>query len=258
VDERVHAALRGDRARLGQLQISIESELRPREIQARIRAGFSAEQIAQSAGLSVAKVERFAGPVVQERSYVAQQACLVGVRRLTDSVSTPLGDLVSGRLAERGVAADDLRWDSWRRDDGRWQLVLEYPVAEKTRSAAWVYDPMRRTVDPDDEEARWLTDEERAAPEPPRQQPARLTAVPAPEPDPSTQEHDTVPVLTRATVEEPGDLPAAEEPAAVAEAATEADDEPAIAPRRPTRGGRRAAVPSWDEILFGAGTKRDE
>jgi hypothetical protein len=65
-------------------------------------------------------------------------------------------------------------------------------------------------------------------------------------------------VLTRATVEEPGDLPAAEEPAAVAEAATEADDEPAIAPRRPTRGGRRAAVPSWDEILFGAGTKRDE
>ena len=39
LDERVHAALRGDRARLGQLQINIDSEIRPREIQARIRAG---------------------------------------------------------------------------------------------------------------------------------------------------------------------------------------------------------------------------
>ncbi len=198
VDERVHAALRGDRARLGQLQITIESELRPREIQARIRAGFTAEQIAEGSGLSVDKVERFAGPVLQERSFVAQQACSVGVRRLTDSVTTPLGTLVGSRLEERGVAADDLAWDSWRRDDGRWQLTLEYPVADQVRSAAWVYDPLRRTIDPDDDEARWLTLEERAAPEPPRGKPARLTAVPAATSDDTeVAEHDTIPVLRR-------------------------------------------------------------
>ena len=45
VDERIHAALRGDRARLGQLQNDLESKLRPREIQARIRAGQSLEEV---------------------------------------------------------------------------------------------------------------------------------------------------------------------------------------------------------------------
>ncbi|QNN52991.1 DUF3071 domain-containing protein [Nocardioides mesophilus] len=44
VDARLRAALRGDHAqlaRLGQLEITMESALRPRDIQARIRAGAS-------------------------------------------------------------------------------------------------------------------------------------------------------------------------------------------------------------------------
>ena len=46
VDDRLRAALRGDRARLGQLEIQMESALRPRDIQARIRAGESPEAVA--------------------------------------------------------------------------------------------------------------------------------------------------------------------------------------------------------------------
>src|SRR4051795_3951122 len=38
-DARLRAALRGEHARLGQLEITMESSLRPRDIQARIRAG---------------------------------------------------------------------------------------------------------------------------------------------------------------------------------------------------------------------------
>ena len=48
-DERLRAALRNDRVRMGQLEIEMESALRPRDIQARIRSGESAEQIAADA-----------------------------------------------------------------------------------------------------------------------------------------------------------------------------------------------------------------
>ena len=51
VDEALRAAVRRDRARLGQLQIEMENRLRPREIQARIRAGESAEEVAAAAGV---------------------------------------------------------------------------------------------------------------------------------------------------------------------------------------------------------------
>lgn len=47
IDERLRAAVRNDRARLGQIEIEVESHLRPRDIQARIRAGASAEEVAQ-------------------------------------------------------------------------------------------------------------------------------------------------------------------------------------------------------------------
>src|SRR5690606_5148955 len=74
VDDTLRAAARGDLARLGQIQIETTSQLRPREIQARIRGGASVEQVADEAGIPVAKVERFAYPVLLERSRAADMA----------------------------------------------------------------------------------------------------------------------------------------------------------------------------------------
>ena len=45
--------------------------LRPKDIQSRIRAGASVAQIAESAGMEISKVERFAHPVLLERSRAA-------------------------------------------------------------------------------------------------------------------------------------------------------------------------------------------
>src|SRR5437764_15460272 len=73
-DERLRAAARGDITRLGQIEIELESQMRPREIQARIRAGESVEQVANSAGVSMQRVERFAYPVLLERSRTAELA----------------------------------------------------------------------------------------------------------------------------------------------------------------------------------------
>ena len=56
IDERLRAAVRGDRPRLGQIEIEVESHLRPRDIQARIRAGASAE--ASSMGAAGSRISR--------------------------------------------------------------------------------------------------------------------------------------------------------------------------------------------------------
>lgn len=302
LDERMHAALRGDRARLGQLQISIESELRPREIQTRIRSGETAEEIAAKAGVPVDRVRRYEGPVLLERTVVAQNAQTVGVRRVTDSITTPLGDLVRSRLEGHQVADGSIDWDSWLHSDGRWLVRLAYSANGHDRAATWLYDPARRQVEPADDEARWLTEEERAAPQTPRARPQRLAAVPAEQPDAQVGQHDTVPLSARrrpravpdtAVDDTPADdasadgMPADDMPAddkpgvqrtrrATETAATRgerpadrpdeaaATDEPPTAPAiRPAarttgraRTGKRATVPSWDEILFG-GPKRD-
>ena len=73
-DERLRAAARGDLSRLGQIAIELESQLRPREIQARIRAGASVEQVATAAGVPEQKIERFAYPVLTERFRTADNA----------------------------------------------------------------------------------------------------------------------------------------------------------------------------------------
>ena len=71
LDEALRAAARRDRPRLGQLQIEIDGGLRPREVQALIRRGLSAEEVADRAGWTVEKVRRFEGPVLAEREHVA-------------------------------------------------------------------------------------------------------------------------------------------------------------------------------------------
>ena len=64
LDEALRAAARRDRPRLGQLQIEIEGGLRPREVQALIRRGLSAQEVADRAGWTLEKVRRFEGPVI--------------------------------------------------------------------------------------------------------------------------------------------------------------------------------------------------
>ena len=74
VDERVRAACRGDLTRLGQIEIEMDNPLRPREIQTRVRAGESAEQVAEASGMPLERVLRFAYAVLQERGRVIAQA----------------------------------------------------------------------------------------------------------------------------------------------------------------------------------------
>lgn len=159
IDERLRAAVRNDRARLGQIEIEVESHLRPRDIQARIRSGASAEEVAQMAGIPVDRVRRFEGPVLAERAFMAERARKTPVRRPGENTGPQLGEAVNERLMMRGAEKETAQWDSWRRDDGTWEVLLVYRVAGEPHSASWTYDPPRRLVRTVDDEARSLIGE---------------------------------------------------------------------------------------------------
>ena len=156
IDERLEAAVRRDRARMSQVEIEQSGVLRPREIQARIRAGATAEDVAAASGLSLEHIRRFEGPVLTERAWVAQQAQTTEVRRPGGDIE--LGDLVAERLAAAGVDPANIAWDSWRRDDGVWVVIATFRVPPNTHVATWSYDSVSRTMTVADENARVLSD----------------------------------------------------------------------------------------------------
>ncbi len=160
VDDRLRATLRGDRPRLGQLEIEMESVLSPRDIQARIRAGATLEEVARISGMPADRVERFAGPVLLEREHMAGQAMASSVRRRGEtSGHRNLRLAVTERLTDRGIDPDTVDWDARRMDDGRWAVTAEYRSGEAARTAEFHFDPRGRYSLAGNEEARWVLGE---------------------------------------------------------------------------------------------------
>ena len=324
IDDAVRAAVRQDRSRLGHLQVEAEA-IRPRDIQARIRAGETAEEVSTAAGIPLEKVRRYEGPVLAEREHVAAQAQSATVRD-TGSAEGPaprLGELMQSRFEPLGIDLAVLGWDAWRREDGRWVVRLVYPDSSRVRAALWLYDPERRVVLPQDAQARALVDG--TAPSDPRAQasrprvahaetespPSRAEArepTPAPlrrlasvprEPyetahtdpggidmvdadaadisssdvqlplDADTEAGGAFPVgagtggaqaAAGGGVGDPGDAARPSSAATGTDGTAGAQDtdtppHPADPTRRPGRATRRAAVPSWDDIVFGTRKK---
>jgi hypothetical protein len=262
MDERLDAALgfsRSDRSRAGasQLEIALEPQLTPRDIQARIRAGHSTEDVASAAGVSVARIARYAGPVLAEREHVAQLARQAPARRASGGSAPPLAEVVEARFEQQSVAADSVHWDAWRSEEDRWTVELCYLAEARERRARWTFDPRGRVLAPADDEARWISedsrDERRAAPVETAPRMRRLASVPkvaagtgAPAPAP-----DSDAVYDR-EADEPVDPVPARRPDAAEEASVAAGGGSGPAPaRHASRPSRRPSVPSWDDIMFG-------
>src|SRR6188472_4572785 len=78
----------------------------PREIQSHIRAGLSAEEVAELLGARVEDVARFEGPVLAEREHIVGQALAVPVLLGSDldgDRHPTFGTAVRGKLAEAGA-----------------------------------------------------------------------------------------------------------------------------------------------------------
>ncbi|MDT5230037.1 MAG: hypothetical protein QOI39_537 [Mycobacterium sp.] len=137
VDDRLRAAVSGDGAGVAQTHIDIEvtSMLRPREIQARIRAGASVEQVATAAGADIERVERFAHPVLLERSRAAELATAAHPVLADGPAVLTLLETVTSSLLARGLNPDNTTWDAWRNEDGRWTVQLGWKAGRSDNLA---------------------------------------------------------------------------------------------------------------------------
>ena len=118
----------------------------PREIQVRVRAGESAEAVADDAGISLERVMRFAYPVLQERVRVADEARRARARRGGDGLLVPFGELIDGRLARHGVDPATARWDAYRREDGGWTVTSQFSSHAREVLAKFSFALVARTV----------------------------------------------------------------------------------------------------------------
>ena len=254
-DEQLRAAARGDLTRLGQIEIELDSQLRPKDIQARIRAGATVEQVAAAAGIPAQRVERYAYPVLLERSRAAEIAQGGHPLRADGPALETLLQVITQAFVARSQDLEHAQWDAWRGEDGRWVVQLRWRTGRSDNRAHWRFQPGAHggTITALDDHAAELVD-----PDPTR--PLRTVApvtllVAAPE----------QPELVHASelVHAPGlvdeeELVVEEEPSVQGPA----EEEP-VAERTPTPPGSqlratkgRPSMPSWEDVLLGVRSQR--
>lgn len=175
----------------------MESALTPREIQARIRAGETVEDVADAAGVPASRIEPFAVPVVAEREFIALQAQQHPARRGGETIPhRNLKGVVEERLASRQIDAGSVSWDAWLVAPRRWLIEVGYPGANRRRSAHFRYDQSGRFSVPDNDDARWLLGLHSSAPD-------SVSPLAPPESEPTIGLNDEL-ALVRVVQDEPG------------------------------------------------------
>jgi len=129
----------------------------PREIQAHIRSGLSAPEVATLLGARLEDVVRFERPVLAEREHVVGQALAVPVLLggdLEHDAPVTFGAAVRAKLAEAGASNE--RWTSWRSPNG-WIVKLEFTANDVDHDARWGFEPRRSSLSPQNSDAIQLS-----------------------------------------------------------------------------------------------------
>lgn len=133
----------------------IARKLSPREIQAHIRSGMSAEDVAGITGVPLDYVQRFEGPVLAEREFVIESALAVPVQLAveTDPLAggVTFGSVIRRRLADAHAIGE--RWASWKEDGGGWVVKLTFVAETVEHDARWSFDPKKSVLAPLNQEA---------------------------------------------------------------------------------------------------------
>lgn len=179
ITDELRGAVRRDRPRIEAM--SEDKPLRPREIQALLRSGARAVDIAREHNVEVSQITRYEAPVQAEKDYALSRALSSHIGSLPDS--PVMGDLVVDRLAARGVSPDSLNWSASRQPDSPWVIQLTFVQGAVEHGAQWRL-PSSGHLEAIDEEARWLT--ETASPTGVQ----TFAALPTPAPLPTADEDD--------------------------------------------------------------------
>jgi hypothetical protein len=212
----------------------VHNVLRPRDIQSKIRAGASVEQVANASGMPIERVERFAHPVLLERSRAAELATAAHPVLSDGPAVLTLLETVSTALVARGLDPDATTWDAWRNEDGRWTVQVGWKAGRSDNVAHFRFSPGAHggTVTAFDEAAYQLIDPDFARPLRPVAPLAQL----------DFDTHAAPPVVVA-----PAPAPRPEpEPAPAPGPEAEAPK-----PAKGRKAKARPTVPGWEDVLLG-------
>jgi len=138
------------RIRQSHAETTTGPKLSPKEIQAHIRSGMSAEDVASVTGASLEYVRRFEGPIVAEREHIIASALSVPVHTSIEpdpaDEEANFGSVIRERLASLG--AQNERWASWKEPDAGWIVKVSFTADDIDHDARWSFDPKKNLLSP--------------------------------------------------------------------------------------------------------------
>ncbi|MET4780142.1 septation protein SepH [Glaciihabitans sp. UYNi722] len=134
-------------------------KLAPKEIQAHIRSGMSAQDVASITGVPLDYIQKFEGPVLAEREFVVTSALNVPVHTAMESDplggGSTFGTVIRERLYDLGAINE--RWASWKEVGGEWIVKLAFTAEQIDHDARWRFEPKKAALAPLNSEAITLS-----------------------------------------------------------------------------------------------------
>ncbi|BAU95207.1 hypothetical protein N24_0945 [Corynebacterium suranareeae] len=227
-------------------RISAPLTMSPREIQIRIRSGASIEELAEENGVTEARIEPYAHPVLLERARIAELAKQSHPIRENGPAKLTLWEILATAFATRGHDLTASTWDAYKDATNQWIVRVDWKAGLSDNYAEWtlnMHNTSNPTADPRTPVAADLIDPEFI-------QPVRtLTSVN------SNQESYDDETDVFDSVEEPKNAEDSNLDAVPELSNDSAPDNEAEGPRNRRR---KAVTPHWEDVLLGvrANTKR--
>ena len=223
-----------------------------KEIQARLRAGESMGSISRTTDWSVEKIEKFSGPILQERAYVIETARKSYLRREASSPTLDEATLI--QLSSHGVDMEAVEWNTHRNVDGTWNIVVQYPNIDGTAEANWNFELGNRILTAQDDSARWIAGDAKEA----RPRTATHGFINSVDPTPFAPTTPPPPAPRLVAVRE--EVTITEIVEEDEEYFAEELDIEVVDESDPVSDGvvNRPKLPSWDDIMFGGSKTEDE
>ncbi len=194
------------------------SNFTPREVQQQIRSGLSVSEVAVNLGVPESAVEPFALPILDEIRYIIDAAL---------NTTLPDGPTMK-RFEDMVLASDPAATFKAIKSDLGWEIV-----AKGANTYSWLFDPRSRVIEPNSESARKIGK--------------------------ANNLRDSI--FTAPVKEEVHEFETKVEPAETAGASVHdlvqelrSRREQTAQELKPQTAKGRAALPSWDEIVLGAGS----
>lgn len=218
-----------------------EKQIRPAEIQNRIRAGASTAELAEEMHVDESRIEPFAYPVMLERNRISEVAKQAHPVREDGPAKLTLWEVLASSFAARGHSLSESTWDAYRHQGEPWVVRVTWKAGLSENEAEWTFKQSMSspaTVEARNSVAADLTD-------PDFVQPVRsLTSLGSGRYDEAID----------------GDQPANVTDISASSEETEEEEflqNPSSEPK-PSKRRRKAVTPHWEDVLLGvrSNTKR--